>query len=109
MIRGRRAPPAATIACMTFDLVLRGGLLIDGTGSPGRHADIGVTGDRITAIGDLSGLIGGETADVMDLRGLVVAPGFVDPHAHSDATVLVDGTLASHLRQLALRLEAALG
>ncbi len=91
----------------SFDLIVSGGLLIDGTGAPARHADVGVVGDRIVAVGDLSAVDGGAIAafgagDVsarIDARGMVVAPGFVDVHAHSDASVLVDGALASHLRQ----------
>src|SRR4051795_4501950 len=81
-----------------FDLVLRGGTLIDGTGSAGRRADVGVSGDRITAVGDLSAVDGAGTS-VVDCARRVVAPGFVDPHGHSDGNVLVDGALASHLHQ----------
>ena len=84
---------------MAFDLVLRGGLLIDGSGAPGRQADVGVTGDRITAIGDLAAVPDGDVATVIDATGHVVSPGFVDPHGHSDGSVLLDGALASHLRQ----------
>ncbi len=81
---------------MIFDLVFRGGLLVDGSGAPARRADVGVVGDRIAAIGDLSSA---DAGTVLDVSGLVVAPGFVDPHSHTDASVLVDGGLASHLRQ----------
>jgi N-acyl-D-amino-acid deacylase len=82
-----------------FDVLLRGGLLVDGSGAPARPADVGLLGDRILAVGDLSG-VEVEGADlVLDVTGRVVAPGFVDPHGHSDASVLVDGTLVSHLRQ----------
>lgn len=84
---------------MTYDLLLRGGLLVDGSGAPARRADVAVTGDRIAAIGDLSAVDRGSVREVLDVSGLVVAPGFVDPHSHSDASVLVDGALASHLRQ----------
>jgi len=84
---------------MAFDLLIRGGLLVDGTGTPGRPADIGVEGDRITAVGDLSGVPDGDAAMRIDATGQVVAPGFVDPHGHSDGSVLLDGALASHLRQ----------
>ena len=84
---------------MAFDLVLRGGLLIDGSGAPARTADVGVTGDRIAAIGDLSAVPDADVATVIDATGHVVSPGFVDPHGHSDGSVLLDGALASHLRQ----------
>jgi len=84
---------------MAFDLVIRGGTLVDGSGAPGRAADVGVEGDRITAVGDLSAVDAVSVARVIDAAGHVVAPGFVDPHAHSDLSVLVDGALWSHLRQ----------
>lgn len=84
---------------MAFDLLLRGGTLVDGTGSAGRRADVGVEGDRITAVGDLSAVADTDVADVVDASGLVVAPGFVDPHGHSDGSLFLDGALVSHLRQ----------
>jgi len=83
----------------SFDLVVRGGMLVDGTGRPGRRADVGVLGDRVLAIGDLSAVDAAETPLVIDATDRVVCPGFVDPHGHSDASLFVDGALASHLRQ----------
>jgi len=82
-----------------FDVVLRGGSLIDGTGAPARRADVGVLGDRILAVGDLSALDPTGVETVLELDGRVVAPGFVDPHGHSDGSVLVDGALAGLLHQ----------
>ena len=82
-----------------FDLLLRGGTVVDGTGSPSRRADVGVLGDRILAIDDLSAVDDRDVATVLDATGLVVAPGFIDPHGHSDGSLFVDGGLASHLRQ----------
>jgi N-acyl-D-aspartate/D-glutamate deacylase len=84
---------------MTLDLLVRGGLLVDGTGAPARPADVGVAGDRIVAVGDLSAVDARGVGTLVDASGRVVAPGFVDPHGHSDGTVLVDGALASHLLQ----------
>ena len=70
------------------DLVIRGGTVIDGTGAPGRRADVAITGDTITEIGDtLSG------AREMDASGHVVTPGFVDIHTHYDAQVFWDPAL----------------
>ena len=83
----------------TFDLLLRGGTVIDGTGAPGRYADVGVLGDRILAVGDLSAVDATEVATVLQLDGRVVAPGFIDPHGHSDGSLFLDGALASHLHQ----------
>jgi N-acyl-D-amino-acid deacylase len=72
-----------------FDLKITGGMLIDGTGSPRRQADVGVKGGRVVAIGD--GL--GTARQTLDAQGLVVAPGFVDIHTHYDAQVLWDSEL----------------
>jgi len=82
-----------------FDLLIRGGTVIDGTGSPGRVTDVGVLGDRILAVGELGGVDDRGVATVLDATDRVVAPGFIDPHGHSDASLFVDGALASHLRQ----------
>ena len=83
----------------TFDLLVRGGTVIDGRGGPARRADVGVVGDRVVAVGDLSAVDLDGIPVALDATGLVVAPGFIDPHGHSDGSVLVDGALASHLHQ----------
>jgi len=82
-----------------FDLLLRGGTLVDGTGAAGRRADVGVLGDRILAVGDLSAIEAAEVRLAIDATDRVVAPGFIDPHGHSDGSLFVDGALASHLHQ----------
>lgn len=76
-----------------MDLLLRDGLLIDGTGSPARPADVAVTGDRITAITPPGSLTQGAATQVVSLDGLVLAPGFIDIHTHYDAQILWDGDL----------------
>ncbi len=87
LFRSLAAAPALALApsdrrtSPPFDFVLRGGTVIDGTGAPGRIADIAIAGDRIVRIGDLADAAAARSVDV---RGLVVAPGFVDVHAHSD-------------------------
>jgi N-acyl-D-aspartate/D-glutamate deacylase len=78
-------PDAGTVAAV-FDLVLRNGLVVDGTGAAGRRADVGVRGGRITAVGDCDGT----AARSVDVDGLVVAPGFIDPHTHYDAQLFWD-------------------
>ena len=79
-----------------FDLVIRGGDLIDGSGAPARRVDVGIRGDSIAEIGDLSAASATRTVDA---RGLVVAPGFIDMHSHSDYTLLVDGRALSKVTQ----------
>lgn len=73
---------------MIHDLVISGGTVFDGSGSPGRLADVGITAGRIAAIGH--GLRGQET---LDAAGLIVAPGFIDVHTHYDPQVLWDPQL----------------
>ena len=64
------------------DVLLQHGTVIDGTGAPRRTADVGITGDRITFVGDAAA--GGVTAGrTIDAAGLIVAPGFIDPHTHT--------------------------
>ena len=79
-----------------FDVIIEGAALIDGTGAPARPADVGVTGSRIAAIGDLSAAI---AEDVVQAQGCVVSPGFIDMHTHSDLTPLMDPRCVSKVRQ----------
>ncbi len=68
-----------------YDLLIRGGTVIDGTGAPAAGADIAVREGRIAAVGEAPA----PAARVIEARGLTVAPGFIDVHAHDDATVIV--------------------
>ncbi len=79
-----------------FDLIIRGGTLIDGTGSPRRGADVAVTGDRIAAVGDLAEASAKTT---IDATGLIVAPGFIDVHNHSDGWLLRERNFAPKTTQ----------
>lgn len=79
-----------------FDVVFAGGRVIDGTGAPWFRADVGIQGDRIAAVGDLSKA---NTKRRIDAAKLVVAPGFIDMLGQSEYSVLVDGRAASKITQ----------
>jgi len=79
-----------------YDVLIRGGRIVDGTGNPWFLGDVGIRGGRIEAVGRLDGA---SAARVIDARGMVVAPGFIDLHTHSDIPLLEDGTAQSKVRQ----------
>ena len=79
-----------------FDLIIRGGHVVDGTGNPWFAGDVAVRGDRIAAVGRLDGA---KATREIDARGLVVAPGFIDMHTHSDQPLLDDGNAESKVRE----------
>jgi N-acyl-D-aspartate/D-glutamate deacylase len=86
-------------ACSTapeFDLVISGGMVIDGTGAEPRRADVGIKGDRIVTIGNLTNR---SASDRIDARGKTVTPGFIDSMGRSGVSLLSDGLAESHLRQ----------
>ena len=69
----------------TYDILIRNGTIIDGTGAPGVRGDVAIAGDRIAAVGALEGA---EAGRVIDAGGLAVAPGFIDVHSHDDAACM---------------------
>jgi N-acyl-D-amino-acid deacylase len=69
-----------------YDIVLRGGSIVDGTGTPAYRGDVAIVGDRIAAVGEVDGT----GREEIDAGELVVSPGFVDPHTHMDAQVFWD-------------------
>ncbi len=100
---GAPQAPATTATAFTaapsapaFDVVIANGRVVDGTGAPWFHADVGITGDRITAIGNLSGA---QATTRIDATGQVVAPGFIDLLGQSEFNVLVDSRAASKITQ----------
>lgn len=79
-----------------FDWLLRGGRVWDGRGGEGVVADVGLRGEKIAAVGDLSQA---EARQVVEAEGLWVCPGFIDAHSHSDAYLLVEPSAASKIHQ----------
>src|SRR5262249_27617504 len=78
-----------------YDLIIRNGKIVDGSGNPWFYGDVAIKGDRIRAVGQVTGA----APRVIDASGLVVAPGFIDMHSHSDWVLLEDGNAQSKIRQ----------
>jgi N-acyl-D-aspartate/D-glutamate deacylase len=90
---------ALVVACNPapeFDIVIRGGDVYDGNPIPPQRADVGIKGDRVTAIGNLADR---RTALVIDASGYAVAPGFINANSQSGTTLLADGNAESSVRQ----------
>ena len=96
MIAALVSAAACGSSAPTFDVLVKGGEVIDGRGSPRARADVGVNGDRIVALGDLSAAT---ATTVIDATGRIVSPGFIDVQGQSGTTLLIDGNGESHLRQ----------
>jgi N-acyl-D-amino-acid deacylase len=79
----------------TFDLVIRGATVFDGTGAPGVRADVAVSGEKIAAVGTVAEL--GSTE--IDARGMAVSPGFIDVHSHDDFAVLLEPAMPFKVMQ----------
>jgi N-acyl-D-aspartate/D-glutamate deacylase len=82
------APPDATVADngKAYDVVLAGGTIVDGLGNPRFHGDVGIKGSRMVAI-SADGLSVDDADLVVDVSGLIIAPGFIDNHSHSQTTI----------------------
>jgi N-acyl-D-aspartate/D-glutamate deacylase len=89
-------PSVVPAAPPTYDLLLVNGRIVDGTGNPWFRGDVAIKGDRIVAVGRMSHSAAART---IDARDLVVAPGFIDMHSHSDYLLLEDGLAQSKIRQ----------
>jgi len=81
---------------MHFDVLIRGGRVIDGSGLPWVNADVGIVGDRITAVGKLPGAT---ATEMIDASGRVVCPGFIDTHVHGDLPLMADPYHEPSVRQ----------
>jgi N-acyl-D-amino-acid deacylase len=88
--------PTPALQPATYDVVIRGGTVFDGTGSPGRRVDVGLRGNRIASVSDLSA---STAPTVIDARGLAVAPGFINMLSWSTDSLLVDGRSQGEVRQ----------
>lgn len=80
----------------SFDIIIKGGTVYDGTGGPPLKADVGIKGDRVAAIGNLSRAM---APTIVDAKGLAVAPGFINMLAHSESSWIVDPRSLSELKQ----------
>ena len=87
---------AAEQSTQAYDVILRGGTVYDGAGTPGRLADVGIRGDRIAAIGNLKSARG---KAVLDAQGLAVAPGFINMLSWSTDSLIADGRSQGEIRQ----------
>jgi N-acyl-D-amino-acid deacylase len=90
------AAPLMAQVTQSYDVILRGGTVYDGTGGPGRAADVGIRGDRIAAIGDLGKA---RAKAVLDAQGLAVAPGFINMLSWSTDSLIADGRSQGEIRQ----------
>src|SRR5258707_15531787 len=90
------APAGINAQQSHYDFIISGARVVDGTGAPWFVADIGITGDRISAIGDLHSATAKKR---IDAAGLVASPGFIDVQGQSEFNVLVDNRAASKITQ----------
>ena len=88
-----------TIPEPQYDLLILNGRIVDGTGSTPFDADVAILKDSIVRIARLSSYERSRSRRVIDASGMVVSPGFIDIHSHSDYSLLVDGTAQSKIRQ----------
>ena len=88
--------PKVETPLRSFDVIIRGGTIYDGTGRQGVKGDVGIKGDRIAAIGNLSRF---KAPTIVDVTGLAVAPGFINMLSHSESSLIVDGRSLGEIRE----------
>jgi N-acyl-D-amino-acid deacylase len=96
LLLSARSRPVPAQQAPVFDVVIRGGTVYDGTGSAGRRVDVGIRGDRIAAVGDLSHA---PATVITDASGLAVAPGFINMLSWSTDSLIADGRSQGEIRQ----------
>jgi N-acyl-D-amino-acid deacylase len=89
-------PRQPTRGAGSYDLLIRGGWIVDGSGNPRYRGDVAIHGDRIVAVGNLAR---GTARDTLDATGMVVAPGFIDMMGQSETSVLIDNRVLSKITQ----------
>jgi len=87
--------PFLHAAAPQYDIIIRQGMIVDGSGNPWFHGDVAIRGDRIASVGQVAG----DAKRVIDASSRVVAPGFIDIHSHSDWVLFEDGGAQSKIRQ----------
>lgn len=90
------APAVQTTQPQTYDVIIRGGRIVDGTGNAWFRADIALRGDTIAAIGNLAGAT---ARRVIEANGQVIAPGFIDTHSHARRTIFEESKAENYIRQ----------
>jgi N-acyl-D-aspartate/D-glutamate deacylase len=85
-----------SVSAQTYDVLIRGGHVIDGAGNPWINADVGIRAGRIVRIGRIDDV---QASRIIDATGQVVTPGFIDMHTHSEYSLLYDGNAQSKIRQ----------
>ena len=88
--------PKIETSSRSFDVIIRGGTIYDGTGRPGVKGDVGIKGDRIAAIGNLSRA---KAPIIVDATGLAVAPGFINMLSHSEESLIIDGRSIGEIKE----------
>lgn len=96
LLASQPSPREAVAQNDSYDLVLRNGRIVDGTGNPWFLGDVAIRGDRVVAVGRVEPF---RATREIDATGLVIAPGFIDMHSHSDFLLLEDGNASSKIHQ----------